>query len=105
MNSKIIIGTFATLLTSVVFAAGPNVSGGPAPTENLKSKLKIQAVLNAINDVNDVIESVELDAGGRLYNVKIRSGESCSVQTYKVAAVNGQFKAQYVDMISFGDCQ
>ena len=100
------IGVAGALMASTAFA-GPNVSGGPSATENLESKQKIRAVMDAINDVNDVILSVALDSGGVLYIAKIRNGEACQESLYKVIPNGGmaQFIASYVVLLSSGPCQ
>jgi len=103
---KTILFAIVALATSAY--AGPNVSSGPSGTENLVSKRKIQAVMDAITDVNDVIESVQLDTGRILYVVKVRNGQACSESLFKVQPVSGglpvTFSAQYVDLISAGPC-
>jgi hypothetical protein len=106
MKTLSIVGASLTLFSAMAFA-GPNVSGGPSATENLTSKRKIEAVLNVITEPNEVVQSVELDAGGMTYLAKIRTGESCEVRMYKVKASGpmAQYQAQFVDSVYAGPCQ
>ncbi len=107
MKKLLFIGAVFTFVTTFAFA-GPNISSGPQATENLVSKQKIKAVLEAITGVNDVVESVSLDAGKVLYVVSVRNGQACQESYYKVTPVkNGlaEYTAQFVDLISAGPCQ
>ena len=72
-----------SLLTSTVFA-GPISSGGTQMTENLKSKLKMQAVIQQVVGENEVILSVSLDEGGLSYSAKVRIGEECELRSYNI---------------------
>ncbi len=83
-----------SLLTSTVFA-GPISSGGTQMTENLKSKLKMQAVIQQVVGENEVILSVSLDAGGSLYLAKVRTGEDCELRSYAVKAKKTAKGIQY----------
>jgi hypothetical protein len=76
-------------------------------SENLVSKKKIIAVLDAINGVNDVVESVKLDTGGKLYVAYVRNGSDCQEALYRVQPIKnkpGQYTAQYVDLNWSGSC-
>src|SRR5262245_18957266 len=106
MKKLMLLAAFVTVTAA---HAGPNVSTGPEGTENLVSKRRIQAVMNAITDVNDVVEGVQLDSGRILYIAKVRNGEACSESYYKVEPVTGglpaTFVARFVGLISAGPCK
>lgn len=85
------------------------MASGAQMTANLKSKNKLRAVMAAVQDVNAVILSISLDAGGKLYQAKIRQGEDCSLETYSVGVevVDGlpQFTTRLADSQAPVSCQ
>lgn len=107
MNKALFLVLMA--FSASVFAEGPNVSNGPAATQNLSSKKKIQAVMDAITGANEVVESVALDAGKVLYIAKVSDNGACSESFYKVepdnSSVPGQYIARFVNLISAGPCE
>ena len=88
---------------------GPVFNSGSPATENLISKQKITAVMNAITQPNDVVEGVQLDSGRELYIVSVRNGAACSKSYYKVDIAKNsspiEYLARYVDLIASGSCQ
>lgn len=102
--SKIL--TFALLLCcfqSMSFAQheGPITSGGTQGTPNLISKLQINAVLNAVTGINEVIVSVEKRSNGQ-FAVKIKEDTCTRLDLYLVRPVANsripKFEARYVTM-------
>jgi hypothetical protein len=86
--------------------AGHDQGPGPQATENLASKRKIQAVLDAVKGVNDVVQAVRLESNNQ-YVLSVRNGGACYEALYKVKPVANKpatFTAQYMDLISSGAC-
>ncbi len=103
MTSKIFgIIVLAFALQSVSFA-GEVGSGGPSMTENLKSKLQLQSVINAINGVNSVIMAISQEDNG-IFLATVREGNCTHHDLYKVKATRVansplvKFVATFVDM-------
>ena len=102
----------AALSVSSAFAApdvrlGPNASGGPQATENLESKLKIKAILDAIQNPNDVIMGIEVNGSSGQYLVTIRNGNCTQKDLFQVRVSNQEefYSASFVDMIAQPVCQ
>lgn len=107
MKNLFLVIAFA--FTTTAFA-GPNVSVGPQATENVVSKLKIEAVMAAVTGPNEAILAVYQDAGGLDYVavVKDTTGNACSATLYSVTPIQGsspvKYEAKYRELLQAGAC-
>lgn len=104
-----LLGLILFLSLSAAFA-GPNSSGGPQGSENMISKAKLKAVLEAITDANDAVIAIELADGGLQYIATVRNGNCIQQYLYNVKAKKKsttaiKFEATFVDMSSPPNCQ
>ena len=75
------------IATSLLVTIPALAQRGSPITENAATKIRIQAAMNAVNDVNSAIQSIALAADLKSVVIKIRQGECVTeeLHSFKVS--------------------